>query len=89
MKNIYNITDSSDGDTLITIATNTQGTLRLSKIKKNTDKIWYAASTGESILSIAEENIADSTKNGDWNEIFEALLKADDIDYELVTITEI
>ncbi len=90
MKHIYSITDSSDGSLLTTIATETKCATKLASIKKNTDRIWYAASNdGEETLSKSDIELIDNTVNGDWLEIFEALLKTSNTDYELVTVTEI
>ena len=91
MSNIYNITDSQDGKTLFTIGTDTnERDDQLSAIKTQTDKIWYSSTTGASdTLSKQEKSILDSTINGDWNEIFEALLRKNDIMYKIVNIKKI
>ena len=90
MNEIYSILDGSDGKVLLTIATQKKCATALTSIKKNTDRIWYANSNdGKASLSSSDITLLDTAINGDWNEIFEALLKIASINYTILTVTEI
>ncbi len=88
MAHIYNITDSSDGSLLVTIATSVKCKTILAKTKKDTDTLWYKNQDETELLTPTEIGIITETVNADWVEIFEVMLK-DKIDYTVMTVEEV
>ena len=88
--NIYTIQDESDGSELLSISTDSQRQI-LTKLKAQTDKIWYALENAEDYgkLPRSYREAEQTTVNGDWVEIFIALLNQRDISYKVVTINTI
>jgi predicted RNA-binding protein len=90
MKTIFNITDSSDTDCLlVTIEANKLAKDTIKKVKAETEKLWYKNQDEAELLTKAEIGVIMETVNGDWVEIFEVLLKDNNVDYIVADVVEV